>query len=309
VRGKRFIQKLWNVQQFIGSALSKAPEGYAEAQPTNVLDLWILDKLSNLIQSTRGHYDEFDFSPVMREVEYFVWHELADHYIELVKARVYAGDDPAVFGVLHDVGLAVTRLLAPILPCVTEEVYQTVYGADLGERSVHVTAFPEPMGTDEKARAVGEFVKEIAASIRRWKSETGMPLNQPLAQVQVLSEMEGAVTASRDLKSAIVADQLSFAREDPTLHEEPRTLRPVHAKLGPEFRQAAKEVVGLIGDADPAEAAQALRSGGWSFDLQNGDTVTLTTDHVTVVSGWVSHGHAVEALTVDDAVVVITKKD
>ena len=309
VRGKRFIQKLWNVQQFIGSALAKAPEGYEQAQANNVLDLWILDKLSALIESTRGHYDEFDFAPVMREVEYFIWHELADHYIELVKSRVYDGDDPAVFGVLRDIGLAVTQLLAPILPCVTEEIYQTLYADQVGERSVHLTLFPEPVGTDEMARNVGEFVKEIAASVRRWKSETGMPLNQPLAEVQILSKVEDAVTASRDLKSAIVADELSFAREDPTLHEEPRSLKPVHAKLGPEFRQAAKEVVGFIGRADPAETAKALRSGGWTISLSSGDQVILTTDHVTVESGWVSHGHAVEALTVDGAVVVITKKE
>jgi valyl-tRNA synthetase len=309
VRGKRFVQKLWNVQQFIGSALAKAPEGYDEAEPSYVLDLWVLDKLSNLIESARAYYEGFDFAPVMREVEYFVWHEVADHYIELVKSRVYAGDDPAVFGVLRTVGLAITKLLAPILPCVTEEIYQTYYADAVGEKSLHLTPFPEPMGADETARGVGEFVKEIAASVRRWKSETGMALNHPLSEVQVLSEMEGVVTASRDLKSAIGAEELTFAREDPTLHEEPRALKPVHSKLGPELRQAAKEVVAIIGEADPAQAAKALRSTGWTVDLASGDQFTLTTDHVTVVSGWVSHGHAVEALTVDDAVVVITKKE
>jgi valyl-tRNA synthetase len=309
VRGKRFIQKYWNVQQFIGSALEKAPGGFEGEEPTSVLDIWVLDKLSTLVERARDRYDAFDFAPVMRDVEYFVWHELADHYIELVKARVYAGDDPAVFGVLHRVGLAVTKLLAPLLPCVTEEVYQTIYKGSEGERSAHVTPFPEPGTTDESARRVGEFVKEVAATIRRWKSETGMPLNQPLAEVQVLTDIEGVATASRDLKSAIVADELTFASEDPTLHEEPRALRPVHSRLGPEFRQAAKEVVALIGDADPADAAKALRSGGWSIDLSSGEKATLTPEHVTVESGWVSHGHAVEALNVGEAVVVVKRKE
>ncbi len=309
VRGKRFIQKLWNVQQFIGSALSKAPQGFEDAQPTNVLDLWILDKMSSLIERARDRYDAFDFAPVMRDVEYFVWHELADHYIELVKARVYAGDDPGVFAVLQRVGLDVTKLLAPLLPAVTEEVFQTFYKGLEEERSVHLIPYPEATLSDEGAREVGEFVKEVAATVRRWKSETGLPLNQPLAEVQVLTGMESASSASRDLRSAIVADELTFATEDPTLHEEPRALRPVHSKLGPEFRQAAKEVVGQIAEADPVEAAKALRSGGWTISLSSGDQVTLTTDHVTVESGWVSHGHEVEALNVGDAVVVVTKKE
>ncbi len=309
VRGKRFVQKFWNVQQFIGSALEKAPEGFEEAEPTSILDLWVLDKLSTLIDRARDRYDAFDFAPIMREVEYFVWHEVADHYIELVKARVYAGDDPAVFATLRRVGLDVTKLLAPLLPAITEEVFQKYYNGKGSDRSVHLLAFPEPTLTDPVARHVGEFVKEVAATVRRWKSETGMPLNEPLAEVQVLCDLEGVDAASRDLRSAIVADQLTFAREDPTLHEEPRRLRPVHSKLGPEFRQAAKEVVGLIGEADPVEAASALRSGGWAVELSSGESITLTTDHVTVESGWVSHGHAVEALNVGDAVVVVTKRD
>ncbi len=308
VRGRRFVQKLWNVQQFIGSALEKAPEGALDAEPTNVLDLWILDKLSGLIERVRGCYDSFDFAPVMREAEYFVWHELADHYIELVKSRVYRGDDPAVFAVLHTVGLTVTKLLAPLLPCVTEEVYQTLYRARDGARSVHLSDFPGPILHDDGAGEVGEFVKEVAAAVRRWKSDEGMALNEPLAEVQVLTAFEEARTASRDLMSAIAAEELTFAREDPTLHEEPRALRPVHAKLGPEFRKAAKEVVSIIGSADPVEAAQAIRSGGWRVPLPSGGEVTLTDEHVTVESGWISHGHAVDTLTVDNAIVVITRK-
>jgi valyl-tRNA synthetase len=307
VRGRRFVQKFWNVQQFIGSAMEKAPEGALDAPPTSLVDLWVLDKLSTLIGRVQDSYDKFDFAPVMRDVEYFVWHELADHYIELVKSRMYKGDDPAVFGTLRTVGLAVTKLLAPILPCVTEEVYQQLYGKADGAKSVHVSAFPGAPDTDGSALEAGEFIKEIAAAVRRWKSEEGMALNEPLAAVQVLTEMEGASAASGDLQSAIVAEDLSFAREDPTLHEEPRALRPVHSKLGPEFRAAAKEVVGLIGSADPAEAATALRSGGWQVTLSSGDEARLTTEHVTVESGWVSHGHAVDTLTVGDAVVVITR--
>jgi valyl-tRNA synthetase len=309
VRGKRLVQKLWNVQQFIGSALEKAPEDAVESEPTNVIDLWLLDKLSILIERARDYYDSFDFAPIMREVEYFIWHELADHYIELVKSRVYAGDDPAVFGVLRTVGLGLTKLLAPILPCVTEEIYQDLYATFDGAKSVHISKFPEATDEHPEAREVGEFAKEIAAAVRRWKSETGLALNEPLAEVQVLSGLEGLSSTAVDLKAAIGADDLSFAAEDETLREEPRVLKPVHARIGPEFRAAAKEIVAIIGTADPVDTTEALRSGGWTVRLASGDEATLTTDHVNVESGWVSHGHAVEALPVGDAVVVITKRE
>jgi len=308
VRGKRLVQKYWNVQQFIGSALAKAPEGALDVGPSTVVDLWILDKLSTLVERAREGFDNFDFAPVMRDAEYFVWHELADHYIELVKSRVYDADDPAVFRVLRDIGVTINRLMAPLLPMVTEEVFQTFYRDGEGARSVHLTSFPEPLVRDGDAARVGEFVKGVAAAVRRWKSEAGMALNEPLASVQVLTDVPGAEAGSRDLRSAIVAEELSFALEDPTLHEEPRELRPVHARLGPEFRKAAKEVLSVIADADPAQAAQELRGDGWRVGLPSGEEVTLTEDHVTIVSGWVSHGHAVETLTVDGAVVVIERK-
>jgi valyl-tRNA synthetase len=164
------------------------------------------------------------------------------------------------------------------------------------------------MGHHPEARTVGEFAKEVAAAVRRWKSDEGMPLNQPLASVQILTDLQGVEASDRDLRSALVTDDLSFAKEDATLHEEPRTLRPVHAVIGPEFRKDAREVSGLITSADPPSAAEALRSGGWKVQLSSGEDATLTEAHVQVESGWVSHGHAVETLTVDGAVIVITRE-
>jgi valyl-tRNA synthetase len=308
IRGKRFVQKLWNVQQFIGTSLSKAPEGYLEVEPTNVMDLWLLDRLASLVERTREAYERFDFAPVLRDVEYFVWHELADHYIELVKARVYSGEDVAVFNVLGTVGLAVTKLLAPILPCITEQVYQDLYRTSDGAKSVHLSLLPTSPATSAEARAVGDFAKEVAAAVRRWKSEVGLALNEPLASVQVLTETPKVEAAAGDLASALVTKDLTFAREDPTLHEEPRALKPVHARLGPEFRASAKEIAAIIATTDPAEATRAVRAGGWKVRLGSGEEATLTTEHVSVESGWVSHGHAVDTLTVDGAVIVITRE-
>ena len=104
------------------------------------------------------------------------------------------------------VGLAVTKLLAPILPCITEEIYQELYKDTDGAKSVHLSKFPEPPGQDESAREVGEFAKEIAATVRRWKSEMGLALNEPLTEVQILLGPEGLRAAKGDLRSALVAD-------------------------------------------------------------------------------------------------------
>ena len=306
VRGSRFLQKLWNVQQFIGSALERSPHYRAGFQHiTSPVDHWILARLGELVRTCDAAYDRFDFSTVMREVEQFVWHELADHYIELAKSRVYAQDDPGVYQTLREVGLATTKLLAPILPMLTEEVYQAFYQRGDGARSVHVSRAWDPPAADPRLAEVGAFAKDVASAVRHWKSESGMALNAKLASVQVLAAIEGADAAVRDLKAAIGAEQLSFAAADETLHEEARALRPVFAKIGPEFRAAAKDVVAAIAAADAAKAAESLRAGAWDLELTGGRKVHLTPEHVTVEKGWTSHGRAVSVLSVAGAIVVI----
>jgi valyl-tRNA synthetase len=306
VRGSRFLQKLWNVQQFIGSALERSPHYRAGYQYiTSPVDHWVLARLGALVRTCDAAYDRFDFSTVIREVEQFVWHELADHYIELAKSRVYAQDDPGVYQTLREVGLATTKLLAPILPMLTEEVYQAFYQRGDGARSVHVSRCWDPPKADARLAEVGAFAKDVASAVRHWKSESGLALNAKLASVEVLTAMEGANAAARDLKAAIGAVELTFAASDETLREEPRALKPVHAKIGPEFRARAKAVVASIASADVAKAAGALRTGAWELEVAPGERVTLTPGHVTVESGWTSHGRAVSVLSVAGAVVVI----
>ena len=305
IRGRRFVEKFWNVQQFIGMSLKK--KGTTEATPTNPIDLWILDLLAELIENVRAHYGNFDFASVMRELQYFVWHELADHYIELVKARVYSGEDPGIYAALEMVGQAICRMLAPILPHVTEEVYQELYRGD-GAASIHISGLPEPMARNPGVRAAGEFAKEVTATVRRWKSERGMSLNRALAGVEILAELEGAELVAGDMKSALAAGELTIMREDPTLHEEPRELKPVHSRIGPRFRGEAGEVLKLISAADPGEVSEALQGDGWVLELPDGRKETLTSEDVLVESGWVSHGRAVETVTAGEAVIVIREE-
>jgi len=305
VRGRRFVDKFWNVQQFIKLAMDHAPEvPCPEGGLRNVLDRWILGLLSDLITSVENHYDDFDFAPIIREVHNFLWHELADHYIELVKHRVYAGSDPGVFQTLRTVGLAVTKLLAPILPHVTEEIYQDLYRETDGARSVHLSSFPEAPPRDEEALRLGESAKRIAAAVRRWKSERGVSLNRPLASVEVITGADLKPVAD-DLKAAMSANQFTLVTEDRSLHQEARGLRPIHSKLGPRFRSFTGEVIRILGEAEPKEVAEALRRGGWTIRLGDGREEVLTEEEINVETSWVSHGRDVEALSLDDAVIVL----
>jgi valyl-tRNA synthetase len=307
-RGRRFVEKFWNVQQFIKLALGRSPDG-EEPEPTNVLDRWIFDLLGELAEKVKGYYDAFDYSSAMRDVQFFVWHVLADHYIELVKPRVYSGSDKAVFGVLRTLGITTTKLLAPLLPHITEEVYQDLYREADGAKSVHLSNFPRPTPRDPAARATGEWAKEITAAVRRWKSDKGMSLNGPLGSVKVITSTIDGGEAVEDIRAALNASELSVVGQDPTLHEEAVSLRPIHARIGPRFRASAKEVLGLISEADPAETAGQLQGEGWHIKLRNGSEATLTLEDIEIERGWVSEGKSVDAVQVGESVVVLPIPD
>ncbi len=302
VRGRRFVEKFWNVQQFVQLALRNSD---AKTDARRVLDDWILDLLAELVDSVRVHYDNLDFAPAMREIQYFLWHELADHYIELVKSRVYEGNDPGAVQTLWTAGLAVTKMLAPLLPHVTEEVYQQIYKDREGAPTVHLSSFPEPPARAHEARRVGELAKAVAGAVRGWKSDNGWALNRPLAAVEVITPVKALELATDELRAAMATKRLDVVSEDPTLHEEPRALRPVHAKLGPRFKVRTVEVLKLIESADPAEASRSLKKGGWMICLKDGRQECLTEAEVAVESGWVSHGRPVETISVEGGLVVL----
>ena len=306
VRGRRFVEKFWNVQQFISRVVPRKRASLLEERPANLLDRWILHRLGRVVESVRRCYDTFDFAPALRDIQFFVWHEFADHYLELVKARAYSGRDADVYRTLTTVGLAITKLLAPILPHVTEEVYQNLYRDVDGAKSVHLSAFPAAPDEDPEADRIGELAKEVTSAIRRWKSGRGLALNSPLKSVQVITREDGLASVAEDMRSTVSAEEFSVVREDPTLQERAVSVSPVYSKIGPRFRERSREIVQLLSRADPGEVAAALKAGGWTAGLSDGTRVTLTADEVQVQTGWTSHGQAVEIVHADGATVVIT---
>jgi hypothetical protein len=92
--------------------------------------------------------------------------------------------------------------------------------------------------------------------------------------------------------------------------ETPFSLKPVHGKLGPAFRQSAKEIVSFLKSADGErvkEIADAIGKDGYRHRLDSGDEVILTREHVEVIMRVLSHGHDVDLIEVEGATVAIGK--
>ena len=124
-------------------------------------DRWILARAQEVTRRVTAHFDSYDYASAKNEIEGFFWADLADNYLEMAKLRLYAPDHPqhagACYALRESLRTAV-KLLAPLLPYITEAVYQELFAVDEGRASVHAASWPEPDPAleDEHAARFGE---------------------------------------------------------------------------------------------------------------------------------------------------------
>lgn len=183
---QNFINKVWNAARFVETA----GEGY---EPTSkpelrAYDKWILSRLHSAIRDCTGYFEEFDFHAVITRIHEFFWHEFCDFYLEGVKHRLYqpekygAESKRAVQFTLNEVLGSSLKLLAPIAPFVTEELYMELFAKKTNEKSIHCSKWPEfnKNRVDEESEKAGELANRALTAIRQYKAENKMALNTEL---------------------------------------------------------------------------------------------------------------------------------
>jgi valyl-tRNA synthetase len=218
--GVTLVTKLWNVANFCERFLSE----YVPVEDfTRLLfspgDSWILSKLHRLIERATARFEQYDYAAAKSEVEQFFWRDLADNYIEMIKQRLYGEySEPrqATIWVLYQVLLAVSKLFAPFLPFVTEEIYSKIFASRGEHVSIHRSAWPEPDLSlmNEHAEGLGEILVELATQVRRYKSQQGLSLGSDLENLSICARDEQTCTSLKaaliDLKSITRARQIEF---------------------------------------------------------------------------------------------------
>ncbi|MEM1672488.1 MAG: valine--tRNA ligase [Archaeoglobaceae archaeon] len=247
VAASRFQQKLWSVARFALTHISDYEEKPEDIERLRIADKWIISKLNRLIAFVRENMDKYRFDEALKAIRSFVWYELADNYIELVKGRLYSGEesDPAKFTLKYVLD-RILRLLAPITPFITEEIWSRFF-----KSSVHLQSYPsvEWQMIDEEAEKVGEEMKEILSAIRKLKHDKGLALNAPLKKIIVFTQLN---LDALDLKFA-TNSEIEITREMPATKEEVKKIKPKFAVLGPLFKDRVKEIIRAVDSLSESE--------------------------------------------------------
>ena len=162
-QGLQLTNKLWNAARLI--LLGVGADARPELAPVAVEDRWILSRLERAKQEVAGRIATYDFSHAALALYDFVYGELCDWYLELVKPRLRAGE-PQVGSTLLHVLVQTLRLAHPIIPFVTEEIYGYVPGSEgLLAAGIPTTAAP----VDEGAEASLARMIEAVQALRAWR--------------------------------------------------------------------------------------------------------------------------------------------
>ena len=183
--GRRFANKIWNAARFMLMNLEKHPvpaETDTVGDAQEVLEIaWIRSRLNYTIKTTTDALENFRFHEAAQTLYAFLWHEFCDWYLEFTKQRV-AQDEPEALWVAADVLEQTMRLIHPIMPFLSEEIWQQLpHGGSSGgsaadRSSVTVAPWPEPLGENPTAETTMATLMEVIESIRSIRGELNVPI-------------------------------------------------------------------------------------------------------------------------------------
>jgi valyl-tRNA synthetase len=173
-QGLALVNKLWNAARLV--LLGVGEDARAAITPAAIEDRWILSRLERAKADLGRRIDRYDFSHAALGLYDFVYGELCDWYLELVKPRLRAGE-PEVAATLLHVLLETIAIGHPIIPFVTEEIYAHVPGAE-GLLAAGITLEPAPV--DDRAEASLQRMIEAVQALRGWRDEAEVKVGATL---------------------------------------------------------------------------------------------------------------------------------
>jgi len=178
IEGNRnFCNKLWNAARFV-LMQTEGKEAIPSSSPGSI-DQWILSRLNRAIKEVDEHLISYRLDLAAQTLYEFIWNEYCDWYLEFAKSTMLTGsptEQAATRHTLLSVLETSLRALHPIMPFITEEIWQRVR-TPLGITgdSIMMQPFPEYGNIDPAAESGVEWLKEVIQGVRRVRSELNLP--------------------------------------------------------------------------------------------------------------------------------------
>ena len=291
---KRRLLTLWHTYRFfvqyaridqVDVGLLKSSDQYAD------IDRWLLARLHILVGQCRTALDAHDLPSMVRAVEAFV-DELSNWYVRLNRRRFWKGaydaDKLAAYSALYETLATLCRLLAPVMPFLSEAMYQNlVAGVDPeAPESVHLCPYPqvEEKWVDRGLVAAMEAAQQVVRLGHALRSGQRLKVRQPLARLLVAAPQEKR--AGLEGLAELIVRELNV-KEVQWVESEAAwshyTLKPNFRTLGRKFGRCLPQVQAALAQVDAEAAALSLKRGEGVAVRLEGETVLLDAADVKMI--------------------------
>ena len=213
LRGKKLINKIWNVSKFIEMHLADYQD--KEFNDFEYVDKWIIGKFEEMEKGFIKYLDNYEMGLALNHLEKFFWN-FCDNYIEIVKHRLYRPEefgDVARYSGQKTVYTILYKLLQDFsiyFPFITEEIYQELYH---DKKSIHITEIKELNNNFKDEITYGDMIIDIISQVRGEKSNNNMSLKTPVKELNlsVNKKLKEAIDDSiKDFKATLFIQDLNM---------------------------------------------------------------------------------------------------
>ncbi|MFL0269838.1 valine--tRNA ligase [Candidatus Clostridium radicumherbarum] len=188
---RNFANKIWNASRFVMMNLNKnIMDKYKDDKNYTLADKWILSRLNTVVKEITENVDKFEIGIASQKIYDFIWNELCDWYIELVKPVLYGEDERQkgiAFNVLYKVLTTSLQLLHPIMPFITEEIYTHLA---VEYESITISKWPEYNEAlyNKEAENYMSYIIDSIRGIRNVRAEMNVPPSRKAKLLAFVSE-------------------------------------------------------------------------------------------------------------------------
>ena len=169
---RNFATKLWNATRFAMMNGATANGDLPPVESLNAIDKWILSRLSETVQEATDLLEKYEFARACELMYHFAWDDLCDWYLELSKEAFASGNAESSKRVLGYVLDQLFRLMHPVMPFITEQMWTTLTGGE----SLVIAQWPQANAAhiDKKAEKLVSELQEIITEVRRFRNDQGI---------------------------------------------------------------------------------------------------------------------------------------
>ena len=175
---RNFATKLWNATRFALMNGANVDGEVPTYSSLNAIDRWILSRLNETIAEADQLLENFEFAKASELIYHFAWDDLCDWYLELSKDTFQKGDAADTKRVLGHVLDQLLRLMHPIMPFITEELWTTL----TGKESLVIAKWPvaNKDQVDKSAEKIVAQLQEVITEVRRFRNDQGIKTSQKI---------------------------------------------------------------------------------------------------------------------------------